>query len=556
MPRKRTRLTLVALPALLLTALVACAPAAPAGPTAAPAKPAESKPAATTAPAKPAAAPTTAPAAKPAEAKPAASPAAQPAAKPAAKPAAGRVTIAIGAEPSTLDPQVTDDGNMRAVNDNIYEGLTDRDKDNKLIGRLAEKWEQTNPTTWRFTLRKGVQFHNGEPFNAQAVAHSVKRIIDPKLNSGLLSYYGDLSDARVVDESTVDLITKAPDPILPVRMYFLAIVPVQASSAADFAEKPVGTGPYKFVEWRRGQQVTLVANDAYWGGTPGIKDVVIRTIPEAATRLAALRAGEVDLVRGLLPEQTGQAPKVERIDGVEFPTIRLNQKTGPLTDPRVRQAMNYAVDKQALAQALFGGFASVAQGQLLQPSYIGFNPQLQPYPYDPNRAQDLLRQAGVTNVEFDLISESGRWLKDRELTEAVAGQLEKVGFRPKVTFLEFSKWIDSLFAQQNQPHAIFTSHSNELFDADRTVANFLLCEGRSASYCKGAEFDKLINDARTELDAAKRQQMYNQILKTAYDDPAFIYLLNVQDIYGLTQKLQWKPRTDGGIRAWEMTLSQ
>jgi peptide/nickel transport system substrate-binding protein len=88
------------------------------------------------------------------------------------------------------------------------------------------------------------------------------------------------------------------------------------------------------------------------------------------------------------------------------------------------------------------------------------------------------------------------------------------------------------------------------------VANFLLCEGRSASYCKGAEFDKLINDARTELDAAKRQQMYNQILKTAYDDPAFIYLLNVQDIYGLTQKLQWKPRTDGGIRAWEMTLSQ
>jgi peptide/nickel transport system substrate-binding protein len=546
----------------LLTLAVACAPAAPASPTAAPAKPAESKPAA------PAAQPTTAPAAKPAEAKPAeakpaASPAAKAEAKPAASPAAkaatmpaGKVTIAIGAEPKTLDPQLHDDGAERAVNDNVYEALLWRNSaDMKLGPWLAEKWEQANPTTWRFTLKTGIKFHNGEDFNAESAAFSLKRIINPDFKSDQYSFVETIQDARAVNPTTLEVTTKTPDPILPARLYWVKMVPMKAAAETGFAEKPVGTGPYKFVDWRRGQMVNLTANDAYWGGAPKVKDVTIRVIPEAATRLAALRAGEVDLVTNLFPEHARQAPKVERVRGIEFPLILLNTKSGPFADALVRQAANYAVDKDAMAKALFEGAADVAPGQVLTPNHFGFNPNLKPYPFDPNKAKELLQQAGKTSVEFELVGESGRWLKDKEFTEAVAGQLEKVGFKPKVNIIEFGRWIDTLFRPDPKADSIFLSSSNELFDADRQLTAYFSCSGRGSHWCD-QDVTKMINDARSEVDTAKREALYHQITKKMYDDAAIIFGLNVQDVYGLTQRLTWKPRVDGKLLAMDMSVAQ
>jgi len=471
----------------------------------------------------------------------------------------GKVVIVIGGDPSTLDPQLADDGNERAVNDNIYETLIARDsKTMKLVPALAESWEQVDDTTWRFTLRKGVKFHNGEDWNAEAAAYSINRVIDPDFASEQISFYATITGAKVVDEYTVEVTTEGPDPILPTRLYWMKMVPPKyASEDADtFAQKPVGTGPYKFVEWVKGDHITLEANTDYWGGAPSIKTVVIRPIPDEVTRLAALQAGEVDLVRGLLPEYVGEVPKAASTPGLEFPWLRFNTTKGLTADKRIRLAINYAIDKEALAESLYLGYAVPAQGQLLTPGHFGFNPNLKPYPYDPDKAKELLAEAGYAGEEIEFVGEAGRWLKDKELIEAVAGQLRDVGLNIKVNIVEWSAWLDLLFAgAEAAPPIQFSAHSNELLDADRTLTAIYHSEGSQSAY-KNEEVDRLIDAGRTETDVAKREAMYHQALQIAYDEAALVPLLNLKDIYGLSERLQWEPRLDGKIFAVEMRLAE
>jgi len=471
----------------------------------------------------------------------------------------GEVVIAIGNDPSTLDPQYADDGNERAVNDNIYEMLLFRDPaTGEIVPGLADSYEQIDDTTWRFHLRQGIQFHNGESLDADAVVFSVERIIDPEFHSEQISFVATLTGASKVDDYTVDITTDGPDPILPARLTWMKIVPPKyfAEQPDKVDANPVGTGPYKFVEWVRGDHITLEANEGYWGGAPSIAKVTIRPIQEEATRLAALQAGEVDLVRGLIPEYIEQAPKAAYIPGLEFPWIRINTNHPPLDDVRVRQALNYAVDKEALAEALYGGYAVVAEGQILTPGHFGYNPEVKAYPYDPEKARELLAEAGAEGVTLELIGESGRWLKDKELTEAVAGQLAEVGINVDIQIVEWSAWLDLLFAgAEAAPDLQYSSHDNVLLDADRTLSALFTSEGSQSAY-SNSEVDALVNGARTEIDVEKRLDMYQQAVKIIHDEAVCLFLLNLDDIYGLTERLEWQPRLDGRILVKEMTLSE
>ncbi len=521
--------------ALILVVAAACSPAPTPLPPPTPVPQATTAPQATAAP-KATTAPTTAPA------------------------AVAKIVIAIGSDPSTLDPQFPDDGNMRTVNDSVYQVLIGRDpKTEALVPILAESYSQKDATTWEIKLRKGVKFQNGEEFNADAAAASVKRIVDPAYKSELLSFVSSIKDAKAVDPSTLQIITNGPDPILPARLTWLAMVPPKYSADKDFPNKPIGTGPYKFVEWVKGDHVTLQANADYWGDKPTIQSVVIRTIPEAATRVAALRANEVDLIRDLPPESVPQAPKVAAQPGLEFPWIRINTFKGKLADPRVRQALNYAVDKDALAKSLYGGYAVVADGQLLTPGHFGYSKDVKAYPFDINKAKSLLKDAGADGMELQLVGESGRWLKDKELVEAVAGYLQAVGLKPKVQIAEWSAWLDLLFAGPDKaPDLLYSSNDNSLLDADRTLTALFHSKtdvaGGQSAY-KNADLDKLIDDARTETDSAKRAAMYTKADQIVHDDAPTIFLLNLQNIYGLSKRLNWAPRLDGRIFFNEMTIA-
>jgi peptide/nickel transport system substrate-binding protein len=445
-----------------------------------------------------------------------------------------------------------EDGGERAVNDNIYETLMTRTPKGDLVpGLAAAPPKLVDPQTWEVKLRPGIKFHNGEPFDAAAVVFSVKRIIDPKFNSEQISFFETIKDAKKVDDLTVRIITNGPDPILLSRLYWMKMVPPGHSHDAKFAEKPIGTGPFRFVEWKRGQTITLQINDDYWDKAPTIKKVKYRFVEEPGTRLAGLMAGEFDVITNLLPEFTQQVPQAIHILGLEHPIIILNADGGPTKDVRVRQALNYAVDKEALAEGLFEGFAQVAQGQLLSPSFFGFNQKVGPYPYDPAKAKALLKEAGAVGRTVELIGTAGRWLKDREVVEAVAAYWDAVGIKSKVRIFEFNEYLNRLFDRKTRGDAIFVVSSNELLDADKSFSAYYRAGGIGSSN-SNKQLAALIENARSETDVAQRSAMYHRAVKRAHDQAYFVWLLNIEDVYGVSARIDWSARVDAKILVKEM----
>ncbi|MGQ0848570.1 MAG: ABC transporter substrate-binding protein [Actinomycetota bacterium] len=469
--------------------------------------------------------------------------------------ASAEITIILAGEPTTLDPQIRDDGNERAVSDNVYETLMSRTPDGELVpGLAAAEPTQVDDTTWQFTLQSGVSFHNGEPFNADSVVASVTRIINPDFASEQVSFFSTIASAEKVDDFTVNIITNVADPILPARMYWMKMVPAQASADAAFAETPTGTGPYRFVEWVRGDHVTLESNPDYWGGDVGNVDrVTFRFVAEAGTRLSALLGGDADVITNLQPEDVGSAPQAASVTGLEHPVLIINAMEGATADVRVRRAMNLAVDKQAMADELFGGNASVDQCQILSESFFGFNPDLAAYSYDPDGARTLIAEAGAEGATVEVIGTSGRWLKDREVVEVVGNFLTEVGLVPDVQIFEFDEYLNRLFGDIRPP-AIYVTSSNELLDADRQLSAYYHLDGIGASN-DDAELAGWIDAARSETDTATREDLYHQAVQKACDEAYFLFMLNINDVYGMSERLQWQPRVDAKILVKEMSVS-
>jgi peptide/nickel transport system substrate-binding protein len=465
---------------------------------------------------------------------------------------AGDITIAIGSDPSTLDPQVRDDGNERAVNDNIYETLMARTADGTLVpGLAAAAPVQKDATTWEFKLRPNITFTNGEAFNADSVVASISRIIDPALKSEQISYFGTIASAAKVDDLTVDVTTKGPDPILPSRMYWMKMVPAKYSSDPKFAQAPIGTGPYIFSEWSHGEDIIIKANPNYWGGAPSIGQVTYRFIGEPGTRLSGLMAGELDVITNLLPEFVSTVPKSAAVQGLETSLIVLSTENPSTKDPRVRKALNLAIDRDALAKNLFGGYAKSAAGQIVNPKAFGFNKDLKPYPYDPEQAKALIKEAGAEGTTVTLQGEAGRWLKDRETIEAVAAYWTAAGVKVDVQISEFGEYLNRLFDKAHRPDAIFVANSDELLDADRPITSGYEA-GASFASNNDQEMSAEAKAARIETDPAKRAAIYAKITQKAYDDNYLAPLLYSEDIYGFSKRLEWQPRVDSKLIVKEM----
>ncbi|CAN5530023.1 ABC transporter substrate-binding protein [soil metagenome] len=467
------------------------------------------------------------------------------------------IVIAIGTEPTSLDPHLVDDGAERAVNDNIYETLLARTPDGELVPLLANELPtQIDDSTWEFTLRSDVTFHNGEPFDAESVVASVDRMV-AMMDEGITSnagIFGTLAGAEALDATTVQISTDGPDGALPARMYWLKMIPSSSRDAADLSETPIGTGPYRFVERSFGVSITLESNDEYWGDPPTIPEVTYEFVADAATRLAGLKSGRYDLITNLSPDEAGQAPQVAAIEGQEHPVLILDADDGITADVRVRRALNLAIDKQAIVDGLFGGYAVIDQGQLLSSSILGYSDQLEPYPYDPDQARSLLEEAGAVGETILLVGEDGRWLKDRELLEAIAGYWTAVGLDVQLDVLEFGTYLDVLFDRSNRPDAIYVSSSNDLLDPDRQLATEYESGGSEASNTDD-ELAALIAQAREEFDPDVRQQLYEDALALAYDQAYFVWLINNQDIYGMSERLQWTPRVDAKLIVAEMSVT-
>jgi peptide/nickel transport system substrate-binding protein len=485
----------------------------------------------------------------------------------------GTITIALGSEPTTLDPQLRDEGPLRYTLNQVYESLVERDpKTMEIVPELADTWEVIDKTTWRFHLRKGVKFHDGEPFNAEVAAFAFNRAVDSKFASQYASYWVGFKEAKVVDEDTLDILTSEPVPNLLGGLYFLKIVPkkwVEANPERILREAN-GTGPYKLVSFTKGDKMTLTVNLDWWGDRSKlpVKDVIFLFRPEDGVRLSALKAGEADLAHNLGADLAKLAPKFVHKGSLEVFLIRLNYKTNACTwlnDVEVRQALNYAIDRDGIVKSLFLGLATPAYGQPFMESIPGFNKELKDYPFDAAKAKEIIKRKGLDGREVEIWGLEGRWVKDRELTEVLASQLSQTGLKVKPRIIEYRTWLDNLFAMSSKeesareraPCLQLTNHSNEAMDANRTMSLYVWDQGRASGRPHLAEIDDVIVANRSELDAKKRAETYKKLIKTLYDGShAYMALFAVDAVHGLSDRLLWEPRLDDLIYLKEMALKK
>ena len=479
-----------------------------------------------------------------------------PGSRPGAAGTDGSVVIAVTTEPSTLDAQLVNDRNSRVVTGNIFEALVGRSATGgEVVPLLAESFENTAETTWTFELRDGVTFHDGTTFDAEDVVFSVERMISEDFDTQRTSYIDGIVGARAVDADTVEIETDGVLATLPIQMTQVPIVAPESAETLD--TNPVGTGPYQFVEWNTGVEISATRYDDYWGEAPPLKDFTVRFIADNQTALSALQAGEIDLVIDILPEQRDLAPVVASVPAAEFSYIAFNTYLPALSDPRVRVAFNMAIDKDLLAETVYSGEAQPNHAQNLGEGMLGYNPDLEPIAYDPEGATALLEEAGYPFDEvIELNVPIGRYLKGEETAEFVAAQLGEVGVNIEIVATEFNTYREAGRIPGTEEGAMdlkYGWNSNEFFDGGRILSH-ITCEGPSSKICI-PEVDELMELGATSLDPAVRDQAYQDVWALLRDDPYAIYLLQQNLLYGMSERLVWEPRLDDEYYVATMALT-
>ncbi len=457
----------------------------------------------------------------------------------------------------------------------IYEVLVKVERDGKTLSpALALEWKRLDDNTLQFKLRQNVVFHNGEEFNADSVKYSVMRPLDPKNNAALRSTYSTIDRVDVVDKYTVNIHTAKPDAALLLKMTGFSMVQVapkwtEANGVGGVMKEGNGTGPYKFKSWAPQQDLVVEAFDGYWGDKPAIRNVRMKTITELATRVAAVRSGDVHVAKDMPPEEVDGMNKSGRatarsVASNRIPFYYMEIRKPPTNNQKIRQAINYAVDWDSIIQGILLGNGTRVS-TVLAPWHVGFDPTLKPYPYDPDKAKSLLKDAGFPNgVDTNIWFIQGRYMKDREVAEAIAQQLTKVGIRCKPNLVD-----PVLNTQKNnakeEDGLIFASWGNWIFDADNTLYPLFSKEvrdtankgqGTSSNSYYNEQFDMLITQARVELDVPKRNQLYAQAQRVLFDDAAALFMYQLTDIYGVDNWVKFEPRFDEMMWAHDMKWNE
>ncbi len=461
------------------------------------------------------------------------------------------LVIAQGVDPGTLDPQNHFETPAFNVLLNIYETLLVRDDDMKITPLLATSYKLINDTTWEFTLRKGVTFHNGEDFNAAAVKFSLERIADGKNKLKQTNLVGIVDRVEIIDNYTVRVVTTKPYPYLDAQLSHLgAIMPpkyTQEKGPAYISAHPVGTGPYKFVSWVKDDQLVLEANEKYWGGVPRIKKVIFRPIPEATTRVAGLQTQELDIIVNIPPHLARLMDWKGRSAVAKVPSSRViflgldTTQGGPPADKRVRQAIAQAIDIDKIIKNVLEGNGIRLGGPFTKYTF-GYDPSVQPYAFNPEKAKKLLAEAGAQNFDLVLNSPSGRYLNDKEFSEAAVGDLRRVGINARVKINEWGTHMNMLYAHKGGPSYLL-GWGGATFDADGTLFP-LLRTGQVLSHYSNAKLDSLIEEGRSVMDKSKRQKIYSEAAKLVKEEVPWAFAYQQMDIYGVSSRLNWKPRPD------------
>jgi peptide/nickel transport system substrate-binding protein len=460
------------------------------------------------------------------------------------------ITVVQGPEPVSLDPSVDINKTSINVQHTMMDPLVYHTPDNVTIPWLATSWEPVEPNRWRISLRDDVTFSNGEPFDADSVIYSINAYNNSQGEGSVFFQY--VEEMEKVDDYTVDIITAEPNPIVPETLAFLYALPPEyhAEVGSDgFSQAPVGTGPFTFVEWDQGVQIVVAANPDYWGGAPALDQVTFKPAPEASTRVAMLETGDADIIANVPPELTARVDESDGSTIAEVPSLRMifvefNPFEPPFDDVRVRQAFNYAVDKEALINIILDGHATRMTGVII-PGWLGYDPDgLMSYDYDPDLARELLTEAGYGDgLEVDFWFPIGRYLKDKEVAEAIAGQLSEVGITSTMNGSDIGTLVERIHTQELSGMHFF-SMAPLIMDPDYLFRTHFYSQGLN-QYGWTERTDADIEAAISTVDQAEREEIYREL--DAYltnEHVPWIYLYSQNLIYGVNEALDWQPRSD------------
>ena len=467
---------------------------------------------------------------------------------PASATAKDTLVVMQEAEPVGLDLMQSSIQTTMSVCYNIHDTLFHPQEDATVLPALADKWEKVDDLTWKITLRKDAVFHNGEPVNAAAVKFSYDRINSEDLkspNKGKLSAFTELN---VIDDHTFTIKTQEPyAPGLYMLGYYLPIVPpkyIQEVGNEKYNTDPAGSGPYRLKKWARGDEIVLESFDKYYGPKPAYKTVIFKANPEESSRIAAMLTGEADVISGVPVLQrkrlqdSGKAYLTPQM-GV-MPYMGINTYEAPFNDVRVRQALNYAIDKELINKALFDGKAIVCAGPI-SPRTFGHSPTLKPYPYDPAQARKLLKAAGHPDGIEARLAYPTYMAQIQEQAEAIAANMTKAGF--KVTLEPFERAV-MWERYKGKKHQLYIYWWDDAPEPDRYMYSLFNSTSRDYYY-KNTAVDELLDKGRTVMDRAERAKVYAQIDEMLYKDAPWAFLYVVPEVFGVANDVDYQGRRDG-----------
>jgi peptide/nickel transport system substrate-binding protein len=489
---------------------------------------------------------------------------------------AGKVVIAQGVDPTTLDMMHQQEQPASNVGAQIFESLLERDQALKLVPALAvEMPKLVGPTTWEFKLRKGVKFHNGEDFNAESVKFSIERLINPANKLRGSSSFAPIDRVEIVDTYTVKIHTKKPWPVFlsHIALRQAAMYPPKEYAGKDpaaISKNPIGTGPYRFVRWAKDEEIVMEAFPGYWGGAAKIKTVVFKPIPDDAVRVAALQNGEIDVAVNIPPHLAGIIEKHPKIFLSTAPSIRTiqlmiythqmdaNHKpigpyNGPTADRRVRQALAYAIDADAIITGVMDGKA-VRVATMLTSLHFGYDPALKPIKQDLAKTKKLLTDAGFPNgIDIVLNGPQGRYVRDKEVAEAVAGQLDRAGIRTTLRTHEFVSYLNNMVYVHKAGPVWLIGWGHSTMDAEAIYVPLFKSPNIFVNW-HNEDFNGMVEEAQSQMDEKKRLAQYHRINKLWIEEVPAIPLYQQIDLYGANKRLAWKARSDELIRAYDMAI--
>jgi peptide/nickel transport system substrate-binding protein len=463
------------------------------------------------------------------------------------------ITVAIESEPLGLDPQKWDDATALSVTWGLYDTLYDFDDGEVVPNLAADEAKQVGPRSWEVNLKPDIKFTGGETLDADDVVYSYNRIVDPKLESAF-NEIANIKGATKVDDDTVRINTVEPDPVLPRRLTAIKIVP---DGMTEF-DKPNGTGPYTLSSFDKTSAV-LEYNPDYHGEKPQVTKVTVRVIPDAASRIAALKTGEVDLIAGLSPDDFGQVPKVVASSTDAYTTlVRLNATRAPMDDVRVRQAVNYAVNTKEITDKLFQGkYATPLPCQLAPTDVESSSKVLKPYPYDPAKAKQLVEEAGAAGkpVTLNWVT-GGAFPLDRDVGQLVAQQVEtNTGLKVSLKLLDYANWIESLRSLGDDGAEMnFVVVSNPMHSIARVTGLMYPSDGGLGDY-KDPKMDTLYAKAASTFEP-DRQQAWEDVLKYGCDQAAVLFLYSYKAMFGVTKRMNVDWESENRPKYTKITVSK